>query len=61
MFKTAERIGKNIESLMKIVSELKNEDRKNELLVVIHELSKVHQNVLGDLTKEKEPLISDSK
>lgn len=52
MFKNAEKIGKTIETLMKTADDL-SEERKYELLNVIHKLSKVHQNVLGDLTVQK--------
>lgn len=54
MFKNAERIGKTIEQLIKVAEEIKNEERKQELITVIHGLAKVHQNVLGDLTQHQQ-------
>lgn len=55
MFKNAEKISKTIDQLIKVTDDLENQERKDELLQVIHQLSIVHQNVLGDLAKEKHP------
>lgn len=52
MFKNAERISRAIDNLIKITSDLKAQERKDEMTVVIHELSRVHQHVLGDLIGE---------
>lgn len=51
MFKNAEKISKTIDQLIKVTEDLENQERKDELLQVIHQLSVVHQNVLGDLTR----------
>ncbi|SET84293.1 hypothetical protein SAMN05216389_1383 [Oceanobacillus limi] len=52
MFKNAEKISKAIDNLIKIADGLEKDERKQELVNVIHELSCVHQNVLGDLTNK---------
>lgn len=57
MFKNAEKIGKTIDTLIKMSSDL-SQERQQELVYVIHELSKVHQNVLGDLAGNKNGNIS---
>lgn len=51
MFKTVEKISKLLDQLIKLTDELENEERKHELINVIHGLSKVQQNVIGDMTK----------
>lgn len=61
MFKDVEKISKLIDQLMKLANELENKERKNEMICVIHQLSKVQQNVLGDLAKKDEPQLSDSR
>jgi len=50
--KEANRIGRTIDNLMKITDDLEKNERKTELINVIHQLSIVHQNVLGDLTRD---------
>ncbi|WP_018934328.1 hypothetical protein [Gracilibacillus lacisalsi] len=52
MFKNAEKISKAMDMLIKVTEELENQERKDEMVNVIHDLSKVHQNVLGDLTRK---------
>lgn len=51
MFKNAEKISKAIDMLIKVTDDLEKEERKDQLVNVIHELSGVHQAVLGDLRK----------
>ena len=50
MFKNVEKISKCMDQLIKVAEDL-NQERKEELTEAIHKLSIVHQNVLGDLTK----------
>ncbi len=52
MFKDAEKISKAIDNLIKITDGLEKEERRQEMVNVIHNLSCVHQNVLGDLTNK---------
>ncbi|WP_153401954.1 hypothetical protein [Gracilibacillus oryzae] len=49
MFKNAEKLSKCLDQLIKVTEELENQERIDELVNVIHQLSIVHQNVLGDL------------
>ncbi|QDP40788.1 hypothetical protein [Radiobacillus deserti] len=49
MFKNAEKISKAMDMLIKVTDELEKLERKEQLVAVIHELSVVHQGVLGDL------------
>lgn len=53
VLKEANRIGRTIDTLMKITDDLERQERKDELINVIHQLSVVHQNVLLDITKQK--------
>lgn len=57
MFKTTDKISKAIELLRKATEELK-EDRKDEALNVIHDLTILQSNCFADL--KKEPQLSDS-
>lgn len=51
MFKNSEKISKAIDLLMKVTDDLENQERKDQLVNVLHDLSGVHQNVMGDLRK----------
>ncbi|UFT98074.1 hypothetical protein KO561_12765 [Radiobacillus kanasensis] len=51
MFKNAEKISKAMDMLIKVTEELDNQERKDQMVAVIHDLSGVHQAVLGDLRK----------
>ncbi|WP_163538344.1 hypothetical protein [Gracilibacillus sp. YIM 98692] len=55
MFKNAEKISKCMDQLIKVTDDLDNQERKDELASVIHELSIVHQHVLGDVVKKDQP------
>lgn len=53
VFKNVERISKLIDQMMKLTEELDNQERKNEMVNVIHQLAEVQKNLLGDLTKKE--------
>ncbi|MDC3414244.1 hypothetical protein [Terrihalobacillus insolitus] len=54
MFKNAEKISKAIDILIKVTDDLEKEERKDQMVNVIHDLSVAHQAVLGDLRKKDE-------
>lgn len=51
MFENAEKVSKCMDQLIKVTGNLEKQERKDELLECIHQLSIVHQNILGDLRK----------
>lgn len=51
MFKTTEKINKAMDLIIKAAEEMKNEERKEQALNVIHELSLLHSDCFNDLKR----------
>lgn len=49
MFKTTDRINKAMDMVVKAIEELENEERKQQALAVVHELSNLYSDCIKDL------------
>ena len=58
MFKTTDKISKAIELLRKAAEEINNEERKNQTITAIHDLTILQSDCFADI--KREPLGSDS-
>ncbi len=52
MFKTADKISKAIDLLIKVTAEVEEPERKEEALAVVHQISHLYSNCILDIKQK---------
>ncbi len=52
MFKTADKISKAIDIVIKSTEEMTNEERKEEAIAAVHQLSNLYSNCISDIKQK---------